>query len=83
MTVTLQKHHEELLQQEVASGRFATIEDALAFAVEHFLPSDIGDLSWARSEVDAARAEIGQGDHQTIDAYQAKLRARIRDLERQ
>jgi len=77
MAVTLQKNHENLLREEVAAGRFASIDEAVAFALDHFLPGDLDDLAWLRADLDAARGRIAPGAHQTIADYRAKLEQRL------
>ncbi len=78
MTVFLQKHHEDLLRDEVASGRFTSVDEALAFALDHFLPGDVDDLSWLRDDLDAARASVASGTQGSITDYRAKLQERLR-----
>lgn len=80
MAIALTKHHEKLLRAEVAAGRFATIEDAVAFALDHFLPGDIGDLDWAREAVDAGRASAAGGTRTLAETRQS-IRERISRLD--
>lgn len=80
MTITLHKHHEDLLREEVASGRFASVDEAIAFALDHFLAGDLEDLSWVRPDLDAARDTVASGGHQMIAEYRAKLQQRLSKL---
>jgi hypothetical protein len=50
MTIMLKltPEQEEALQAQVAEGRFASIEAAISFAIDHFTPHaprELGDLS--------------------------------------
>jgi Arc/MetJ-type ribon-helix-helix transcriptional regulator len=81
MTIALKEHHEKLLRAEVAAGRFVTIEDAVAFALDHFLPGDIDDLDWAQEAVDAGRASAANGVTRTIAETRQSLQDRIARLD--
>ncbi len=58
MTITLTP------KAAVAAGRFASVEEAVRFAVDRLALEDAeyGDLSWVKPYLDEARAEIVRGE---------------------
>jgi hypothetical protein len=68
-TLTLAPEQEELLEAEVAAGRFASVEAAVPFAVDHFMPPDMSDLSWAKPYIEVARNQIERGEIVTLEEF--------------
>jgi Arc/MetJ-type ribon-helix-helix transcriptional regulator len=69
ITLTLTPEQEKQLEAEVAAGRFASVEAAVRFAVDHFMPPDMSDLSWAKPYIDVARAQIERGETVTLEEF--------------
>jgi antitoxin ParD1/3/4 len=64
MTITLTPEQQRQLEAAVAAGQFASVEEAVRWAVDHILvkEEDVGDLSWAKPYLDEARAAIARGE---------------------
>jgi Arc/MetJ-type ribon-helix-helix transcriptional regulator len=64
MTITLTPEQQKRLEAAVAAGQFASVEEAVRWAVDHLVVPDdgLGDLSWAKPYLDEARAEIARGE---------------------
>lgn len=64
MTITLTPNQQKRLEAAVAAGRFASVEEAVRFAVDRLALEDAeyGDLSWVKPYLDEARAEIARGE---------------------
>jgi antitoxin ParD1/3/4 len=83
ITVTLTPEQEKWLQDEVAAGRFDSIDDALQLAVaELMLPIETDDLAWAKPYVDEAIAEIERGDSVTLEEFNAGVDELLKTLDR-
>jgi antitoxin ParD1/3/4 len=62
MNVSLSREQQEWLEAEVAAGRFASIDEALAVAVAELKALHEDDLAWAKPYVDEARASVARGN---------------------
>jgi Arc/MetJ-type ribon-helix-helix transcriptional regulator len=64
MTITLTPEQQRRLEAAVAAGQFASVEEAVRWAVDHILVTeeDAGDLSWAKPYLDEAREAIARGE---------------------
>jgi Arc/MetJ-type ribon-helix-helix transcriptional regulator len=64
MTITLTPAQQKRLEAAVAAGQFASVEEAVRFAVDHMVLTDTerDDLSWAKPYLDEARAQIARGE---------------------
>jgi antitoxin ParD1/3/4 len=80
MTFTLTPEQERRLEAEVAAGRFESVEQAIRMAIDHFVSPDISDLSWAKSYIDVARAQIERGEFVTHEEFKREITERIRSL---
>ena len=59
MQIQLTKEHEEWLRSQVAVGRFSTLEEAVAEAIDSLKTED-DDLAWAKPLVEEGLAELDQ-----------------------
>ena len=81
MTITLTPAQQAHLEAAVASGQFASIEEAVRFAVERLiLDAEFGDLSWVRPYLDEARAEVERGETISLDEFNAHVEKRLARL---
>jgi Arc/MetJ-type ribon-helix-helix transcriptional regulator len=80
MNIVLPREQKKWREAEVAAGRFAFIDQALAAAVADFMADDDGDLSWAKPLVDEARAGIARGEYVELDEFRAEIRETIAKL---
>ena len=62
MTVQLSPEQQRWLEDQVASGHFASVEQAVAVAIADLMATTDDDLDWAKSLVDAASAELERGE---------------------
>ncbi len=81
MNVTLPPKQRKWLEAEVAAGRFASIDEALALAVSGLMDLETDDLAWAKPQVDQARASAARGEISTGDDYLKRLDAKIASLQ--
>jgi antitoxin ParD1/3/4 len=80
MNIALSPEQQKFLEAEVAAGHFPSIEAAVGFALDHLIPGNLSDLSWAKPYVDEARAALARGEHISIDDYRRRLAERIQLL---
>jgi antitoxin ParD1/3/4 len=85
MAITLTPEQESWLQAHVASGDFASIEEAARQLIDERIAEraaeESDDLAWAKPHVDEARAAVARGEFVTLEehkAYNAALLASLR-----
>jgi antitoxin ParD1/3/4 len=83
LNVRLSREQQEWLEAQVASGQFASVDEAVAAAVADLMALHDDDLAWAKPYVDEARASVTRGDvmsgeefFKRLDAKMASLRSR-------
>ena len=77
MNIQLTKEHEDWLRRLVAAGRFASLEDAIAEAVDK-LKSEDHDLSSAKPLVDEGLSELDRGEAIPAEEAFARIEALLR-----
>jgi antitoxin ParD1/3/4 len=77
MQIRLTKEHEDWLRAQVAAGRFASLDDAIAEAVAG-LRGDDDELAWARPLVAEGLAELDAGKAIPAEEVFARIEARLR-----
>lgn len=77
MTITLTPGQQKRLEAAVAAGQFASVEEAVRFAVDHMVLTGIEreDLSWAKPYLDEARAQIARGETVSLEEVFAETDA--------
>jgi len=79
MTITLTPEQQKRLEAAVAAGQFASVEEAVRFAVDNLMgadaDADADDLSWAKPYLDEARAEIARGETLSVEEVFAETDA--------
>ena len=75
MTITLTPEQQKRLEAAVAAGQFASVEEAVRFAVDQLAVDDLGDLSWAKPYLDEARAQIARGESHSVEEVFAETDA--------
>ena len=77
MTITLTPGQQKRLEAAVAAGQFASVEEAVRFAVDHLVLTDAArdDLSWAKPYLDEARAQIARGETISLEEVFAETDA--------
>jgi antitoxin ParD1/3/4 len=79
MKIELNKEHEEWLRAQVASGRFSSLDQAVAEALDFLMSTNDDDLAWAKPLVTEGLAELDRGE--AIDAVQVfgRIEDRLRE----
>jgi Arc/MetJ-type ribon-helix-helix transcriptional regulator len=79
MAIALTSEQLRWLEQAVAEGRFASVDEAVRVAVVGLMtevdePGDeVDDDGWLKPSLDAAREAVERGEGMTLDAYRAHL----------
>ena len=81
MTITLKPDQEAWLKSRVASGDFASIEEAARQLIDERIAErtveEADDLAWAKPYVDEALADIARGAVMTVEEHEARTDARL------
>ncbi len=84
MPITLTPEQEAWIKAHVATGDFASVEEAARQLIDdriaELAEGGGDDLAWAKAYVDEARADIARGDVITIDEHRARNLARLAAL---
>jgi antitoxin ParD1/3/4 len=80
MRVTLPSEQQQWLEAEVAAGRFASVDEALAVAVGDLMAIQNDDLAWAKPYVDRTRESVARGEIMSGQEFFRRLTARVQDL---
>lgn len=82
MTVTLSPEQMRWIEEAVAAGYFASVEEAVAVAVADLKTAlGLGNLDWAKPYIDQARGDIARGDVIDGDEFRAWLNERTKTLQ--
>jgi antitoxin ParD1/3/4 len=81
MNIRLAADQQKWLEEQVAAGRFDSVEDAVAAAVADLMAADRDDLAWAKPHVDEARAAASRGEVVPLDDAIADIDAYLASLE--
>jgi antitoxin ParD1/3/4 len=82
MNIRLPTNQQKWLEEQVAAGRFDSVDDAVALAVADLMAIDGDDLTWAKPYVDEARAAAARGEVVPIDDALADIDAHLATLKR-
>jgi antitoxin ParD1/3/4 len=81
MTITLDPDQEAWLEARVASGDFASVEEAarrlIAERIAELALEESDDMAWARPYVDEALAEVERGEVMSLEEHEARNDARL------
>jgi antitoxin ParD1/3/4 len=83
MAITLTPEQEAWCKTHVASGDFASVEEAARQLIdERIAERDIegDDMAWAKPYVDEALAEVARGEEITLEEHKARNAARLAAL---
>ena len=67
MNIRLPADQQKWIEEQVAAGRFGSVDDAVATAVADLMATGADDLAWAKPYVDEARAAAARGDVVPLD----------------
>jgi antitoxin ParD1/3/4 len=82
MTITLHPSQQKWLEEQVAAGRFASVDDAVAVAIAELMETAGDDLAWAKPYVDEARDTVARGEVVSVDDAIADIDAHLATLKR-
>ncbi len=82
MNIKLPANQKKWLEEQVAAGRFGSIDDAVALAVADLMGTGDDDLAWAKPYVDEARAAAARGETVPLDDAVADIDAHLAALKR-
>jgi Arc/MetJ-type ribon-helix-helix transcriptional regulator len=77
MTIQLSPEQQRWLEDQVAAGHFASLEQAAAVAVADLMTTASDDLDWAKPLVDEAAAELEGGEGVPGDEAIARIRTAL------
>jgi antitoxin ParD1/3/4 len=87
MAITLTPEQETWIKAHVATGDFASVEEAARQLIDDRIAElaidengDSDDMAWAKPYVDEARADMGRGDVITLEEHRARNAARLAAL---
>jgi antitoxin ParD1/3/4 len=82
MTITLHPAQQRWLEEQVAAGRFRSVDEAVAFAVADLMEIMDDDLAWAKPYVDEARDAAARGEVVPLDDALADIDEHLATLKR-
>ncbi|HTV36921.1 MAG TPA: hypothetical protein VMF12_10875 [Xanthobacteraceae bacterium] len=82
MTITLRPDQQKWLEEQVAAGRFPSVDDAVAVAVADLMEIADDDLGWAKPYLDEARQAAVRGEVVSLDDAIADIDAHLGTLKR-
>lgn len=84
MSIRLTPEQETWIKAHVATGEFASIEEAARQLIDDRIAELVhdvdDDMAWAKPHVDEARAAIVRGDVMTLEEHRARNAARLAAL---
>jgi antitoxin ParD1/3/4 len=87
MSITLTPEQETWIKARVATGDFASVEEAARQLIDERIAElandedgEHDDMAWAKPYVDEARADIARGDVITLEEHRARNAARLAAL---
>jgi Arc/MetJ-type ribon-helix-helix transcriptional regulator len=73
VNIRLSPQHEKWLSEQVAAGAFASIDAALAWAIEGMIHLADDDLEWVRPYLEKGDASLARGEGIPGDEFLARL----------
>lgn len=81
MNIALKPDQLKWLEDQVAQGTFASLEDAVRLAVAGLMATpEEDDLAWAKPLVDEARASLSRGEGVPAAVAKAEISEQLRKL---
>ncbi len=68
------------LDARIASGEFASEDEALSQLISERMSAENDNLSWALQYVEQARSSVARGEALTLEAHKARNAARLAAL---
>ncbi len=80
MNVHLSPEHRKWLSDQVSAGTFASVDEALAWAIQGMIPVADDAMAWARPYLEKADASLARGEGISGDEFLAGLDRRLESL---
>jgi Arc/MetJ-type ribon-helix-helix transcriptional regulator len=80
MTITLTPEQIKWIEQQVAGGKFESVEDAVRLAVADLMTAGTDDLAWAKPLVDEARTSLARGEVIPAESVKAEIDAYLKSI---
>jgi antitoxin ParD1/3/4 len=80
MNIVLPRAQQEWLQARVASGEFASIEEAVQRVIAERMALEADDMAWAKPYVDEGMAALARGDVLTLEEHEARMEQMMKAL---
>jgi antitoxin ParD1/3/4 len=80
MNIVLPRDQQEWLQARVASGEFASIEEAVQRVIAERMALETDDMAWAKPYVDEGMAALARGDVLTLEEHEARMEQMMKAL---
>jgi Arc/MetJ-type ribon-helix-helix transcriptional regulator len=77
MQIQLSKDDEDWLQTQVAAGRYASLEEAIADAIDALKGE--GDFAWAEPLIAEGLRQLDRGEAEPAEDVYARIEAGLRD----
>ena len=77
MNLHLSPTHRKWLSEQVSRGTFASVDDALAWAIEGVMHLADDDLAWAGPYLEKGEASLARGEGIPGDDFLARLDRRL------
>jgi len=79
--MTLSARQQAWLDAQVASGEFASAEEAIAHLIdERIADEEDNDMLWAKPFIDEALAEAERGEFITLEDHRERMKTRLAAL---
>lgn len=78
----LTPQQQEWLDTHVASGEFASVDQAIGALIDARIADEGYDMAWAKPHVDEAREAVARGEIMTRDEFDASIDAQIAELQK-
>jgi antitoxin ParD1/3/4 len=78
MQIHLTKDDEDWLRAQVAAGRFSSLDEALALAIDSLRAED-AELAWAKPLIDEGLAELDRGESIPAEEVFARIEMSLRE----
>ena len=80
MNIALKPDQQRWLDDQIAAGTFASVDDAVQLAVAGLMAPADDDLAWALPHIEEARAAIARGEGVDASIVKAELLERLRNF---
>ena len=76
----LTPQQQEWLDSHVASGEFASVDEAIGALIDERMALEEDDMLWAKPYVDEARESVARGAFITLDEHRTRTARRLAAL---